>query len=97
MVISHKKLEILSKFSSLPAIRSDSSYDITILHSTYFEVFFGVWSYHIFIGPRHFWEVEVTSYESPRGSKRVKTGVRLRREVEGIAKACHPARSRPTE
>ena len=38
----------------------------------------------------------MTSYESPRGSKRVKTGVRLRQEVEGIAKVCHPARSRPT-
>ena len=98
MVVNHKKLEILSKFSSLPVIASDSSYDITILHSTYFEVFFGVWSYQIFIGSRHFWEVEVTSYESPRGSKRVKTGgVRLRLEVEGIAKVCHPARSRPTE
>ena len=39
MVMNHKKLDIMSKFTSLPAIRSDSSYDITILHSTYFEVF----------------------------------------------------------
>ena len=52
----------------------------------------------VFIGPRHFWEVEVTSYRSPRDSKRVKAeGVRLRQEIEGIAKVCHPARSRPTE
>ena len=66
--------------------------------STYFEVFFGVWSYEIFIGLRNFWEVEVTSYESPRGSDRVKTeGVRLRQKVEGIAKFYNPARSRPTE
>ena len=38
------------------------------------------------------------SYESPRCSKRIKTErVRLRREVEGIAKVCHPIKSRPTE
>ena len=49
-----QKLEILSKFSSLPAIRSDSSWDITVVHSTYLVVFFGVWSYEIFIEPRHF-------------------------------------------
>ena len=38
----------------------------------------------------------MTSYESPRDSKTVKAeGVRLRQEVEGIAKVCHPARSVP--
>ena len=38
----------------------------------------------------------MTSYESPRGSERVKReGVCFRQEVEGIAKVCHPARSRP--
>ena len=94
---SKKKLEILSKFSSLPAIRSDNSYDITVLQSIYFEVFFCVRSYQIFIGLRHFREVEVTSYESPRGSERVKREeVRFSREVEGITKVCHPVRSRPT-
>ena len=62
-----------------------------------FEVFFSVRSYEIFIGPRHFREVEVTRYESPRGSDRVKTeGVRLRQKIEGIAKLYNPARSRPT-
>ena len=66
--------------------------------SPYFEVFFGVWFYEIFIGPRHFWEVEVTSYESPRGSDRVKTEeVCLRQKVEGIAKIYNPVRSIPTE
>ena len=69
--------------------------------STYFEVFFfGFSSCEIFIRPRHFWEVEVTSYESPRGSDGVKTeGVRLRQKVEVIAKPYNPARSRtrPTE
>ena len=60
-------------------------------------MFFCVRSYQIFIGPSHLWKVEVTSYESPRGSERVKTeGVRLRQEVEGIAKVCRPARRRPT-
>ena len=40
----------------------------------------------------------MTNYESLRGSDRFKAeGVRLRQEVEGIAKVCHPARSRPTE
>ena len=65
---------------------------------TYFEVFFCCWIYEIFIGPRHFWEVEVRSYESPRGRDRVKIErVRLRQKVEGIAKPYNPAKSKPTE
>ena len=86
-------LIFIAIFTCLP-----SCINLSNIHSTYFEVFFGVWSYQIFIGPRHFWEVEVTSYESTMSSKRVKTeGVRLRREVGGIAKVCHPARSRPIQ
>ena len=62
------------------------------------KCFFDVCSYKIFIGPRHSWEVEVTNYERPRGSGRVKTeGVRLRQKVEGIAKLYNTARSRLTE
>ena len=36
-----QKLEMLPKFPFLPAIKSDSSKNITILHSTYLEVLFG--------------------------------------------------------
>ena len=62
------------------------------------KCFFGFSSYEIFIGPRHLWEVEVTSFKIPRGSDRVKTErVSLRQKVEGIAKPCNPARSRPSE